>query len=106
VSTQDDFESHASKAATEVAHSGFMGRIHHALHTTPALVPRIVLVGSIIVFGILLGSKFFSPFALTLFLQQVQIVGIVTAAQWTHLLIGVLIIAAVAIDQWIRKVAA
>ena len=25
-------------------------------------------------------------------------------AQWTYLLIGVLIIAAVAIDQWIRKV--
>ena len=27
-------------------------------------------------------------------------------AQWTFLLIGVLIIAAVAVDQWIRKVAA
>jgi fructose transport system permease protein len=27
-------------------------------------------------------------------------------AQWTYLLIGVLIIAAVAVDQWIRKVAA
>jgi fructose transport system permease protein len=27
-------------------------------------------------------------------------------AQWTFLLIGALIIAAVAVDQWIRKVAA
>ncbi|NNL18608.1 MAG: ABC transporter permease, partial [Boseongicola sp.] len=27
-------------------------------------------------------------------------------AQWTFLLIGLLIIAAVAVDQWIRKVAA
>ena len=27
-------------------------------------------------------------------------------AQWTFLLIGILIIAAVAVDQWIRKVAA
>jgi len=27
-------------------------------------------------------------------------------AQWTYLLIGVLIIAAVAVDQWIRKVSA
>ena len=36
---------------------------------------------SILVFGLLLGSKFFSPFALTLILQQVQIVGIVGAAQ-------------------------
>ena len=33
------------------------------------------------VFGFLLGSKFFSPFSLTLILQQVAIVGIVGAAQ-------------------------
>ncbi|MGX9857106.1 ABC transporter permease (plasmid) [Limimaricola variabilis] len=56
-------------------------RIQHALHVTPALVPLIVLLVSIIVFGLLLGSRFFSPFALTLILQQVQIVGIVAAAQ-------------------------
>ena len=60
---------------------GMVGRFHHALHTTPALVPLIVLVLAIVVFGALLGSKFFSPFALTLILQQVQIVGIVAAAQ-------------------------
>jgi fructose transport system permease protein len=34
-----------------------------------------------VVFGSILGAKFFSPFALTLILQQVQIVGIVAAAQ-------------------------
>ncbi len=56
-------------------------RIQLALHATPALVPLIVLVLSIGVFGVLLGSKFFSPFALTLILQQVAIVGIVGAAQ-------------------------
>jgi len=39
------------------------------------------LVAAIVVFGLTLGSKFFSPFALTLILQQVQIVGIVAAAQ-------------------------
>jgi fructose transport system permease protein len=44
-------------------------------------VPLFVLLASIAVFGLLLGSKFFSPFALTLILQQVQIVGIVAAAQ-------------------------
>ncbi|QOL82699.1 ABC transporter permease [Pseudooceanicola spongiae] len=60
---------------------GFMHRVQHTLHVTPALVPLIVLVISIIVFGALLGSRFFSPFALTLILQQVQIVGIVAAAQ-------------------------
>ncbi|MDP4992299.1 MAG: ABC transporter permease, partial [Marivita lacus] len=56
-------------------------RFRLALHTTPALVPLIVLVSAIIVFGLALGSRFFSPFALTLILQQVQIVGIVAAAQ-------------------------
>ena len=40
-----------------------------------------VLLAATIVFGIFLGKKFFSPFALTLILQQVQLVGIVAAAQ-------------------------
>ncbi|WP_419247683.1 ABC transporter permease [Roseibium aggregatum] len=56
-------------------------KIQHTLHQTPSLVPLIVLMLSLIVFGLLLGSKLFSPFALTLILQQVQIVGIVAAAQ-------------------------
>lgn len=58
-----------------------LGRVQHALHSNPALVPLIVLLLSIVVFGTLLGSKFFSSFALTLILQQVAIVGIVGAAQ-------------------------
>ncbi len=58
-----------------------LARLQHALHVNPALVPLFVLLASIVVFGLLLGSKFFSPFALTLILQQVQIVGIVAAAQ-------------------------
>lgn len=56
-------------------------RIQQLLHMNPALVPLIVLLLSIAIFGLLLGSKFFSPFALTLILQQVQIIGIVAAAQ-------------------------
>ncbi len=60
---------------------GLLSRLQHALHSTPALVPLIVLVLSIAVFGTLLGSKFFSSFALTLILQQVAIVGIVGSAQ-------------------------
>ncbi|WP_417722102.1 ABC transporter permease [Salipiger sp.] len=68
-------------AEFEDSRKGLLHKFHHALHVTPALVPLIVLVISILVFGALLGSKFFSPFALTLILQQVQIVGIVAAAQ-------------------------
>ncbi|MDP2740581.1 MAG: ABC transporter permease [Pseudorhodobacter sp.] len=58
-----------------------LNRFQHLLHTTPSMVPLIVLVLSLVVFGALLGTKLFSPFALTLILQQVQIVGIVGAAQ-------------------------
>jgi fructose transport system permease protein len=80
-----DYESSLSTAASTVAEfekrTGFVHRLQHALHVSPALVPLIVLLLSIVVFGVLLGSKFFSPFALTLILQQVQIVGIVAAAQ-------------------------
>ena len=81
----DNFEAAASRsdvvAEFEPQKRGLFGRIQHILHVNPSFVPLIVLVVSIIVFGMLLGSKFFSPFALTLILQQVQIVGIVAAAQ-------------------------
>ncbi len=81
-----DFESSLGKASQTVAEfedhrNGLVHKIQHALHMNPSLVPLIVLLLSILVFGLLLGSKFFSPFALTLILQQVQIVGIVAAAQ-------------------------
>jgi fructose transport system permease protein len=68
-------------AKFETPQRGFMGTVQHWLHVNPALVPLIVLVASVVVFGALLGSKLFSPVALTLILQQVQIVGIVAAAQ-------------------------
>lgn len=86
MSSADNYEAAASGAESQVAEfshekRGVIGSIQHALHTNPALVPLIVLVASIAIFGMLLGQRFFSPFALTLILQQVQIVGIVAAAQ-------------------------
>lgn len=76
-------QANRTEAVAEFANSkkGFVAKLQHALHVNPALVPLFVLVASIVIFGALLGSKFFSPFALTLILQQVQIVGIVAAAQ-------------------------
>ena len=81
-----EFESAASKGPQSVAefddhHQTIGQKIQHTLHQTPSLVPLIVLLLSVLIFGLLLGSKFFSPFAMTLILQQVQIVGIVAAAQ-------------------------
>jgi len=68
-------------ASFESANRGALGTVQNWLHKTPSLVPLVVLVFSIATFGIILGGKFFSPFALTLILQQVAIVGIVGAAQ-------------------------
>lgn len=81
-----EFEKTISNSMNTVAKfedhkKGFMGVVQHRLHQTPALVPLIVLVVAIVIFGVLLGSKFFSAFAMTLILQQVAIVGIVGAAQ-------------------------
>ena len=83
---QADYESAAASSPQAVAsfdddRHGIGHKIQHTLHQTPSLVPLIVLLLSLVVFGALLGSKLFSPFALTLILQQVQIVGIVAAAQ-------------------------
>lgn len=68
-------------AEFEDSRKGLIGSIQHALHVNPALVPLIVLVTSVTLFGLLIGQRFFSPFAMTLILQQVQIIGIVAAAQ-------------------------
>ena len=81
-----EFEKVLKDSATEVASferhdKPLLERIQHMLHSNPALVPLIVLVLSVAIFGALLGSKFFSPFSLSLILQQVAIVGIVGAAQ-------------------------
>jgi fructose transport system permease protein len=81
-----DFEKGLSGSSTTVAsferhHRSPLERVQHVLHSNPALTPLIVLVLSLLVFGVTLGTKFFSPFALTLILQQVSIVGIVGAAQ-------------------------
>lgn len=85
-SDSKNFEAAAEGASTEVASfdehdKGLVGRFHDLLHSNPALVPLIVLIAAVIIFGIALGSRFFSPFAMTLILQQVQIVGVLAAAQ-------------------------
>ena len=86
MSTQTNFEAAAQDSpgqvvAFESGHPSLLQRIQHALHVTPSLVPLLVLLLSVTIFGLVVGSKFFSPFALTLILQQVQIVGILALAQ-------------------------
>ncbi len=81
-----EFEKVLKDSATQVASferhdRSLLERVQHILHSNPAFVPLIVLVLSLIFFGLILGSKFFSAFTLTLILQQVAITGIVGAAQ-------------------------
>lgn len=82
----NEFEKVLSDSSTQVAafdthDKSVLEKLQHFLHSSPAAVPLIVLVLSLIVFGLTLGGKFFSAFSLTLILQQVAIVGIVGAAQ-------------------------
>jgi len=81
-----DFEKRLAEADSRVAsfdegERSALGRAQHFLHSSPSAVPLLVLVLSVVIFGIIDGTKFFSPFALTLILQQVAIVGIVGVAQ-------------------------
>ncbi|WP_299879532.1 ABC transporter permease [uncultured Cocleimonas sp.] len=83
--SKQDFESVLSDSATDIASFSqkktLLDKIQSLLHANPALVPLIVLLMSLLIFGLILGDKFFSPFSLTLILQQVAIVGFVGAAQ-------------------------
>ena len=86
MSTPQSYEAAVAGSPDKVAEfdhgpQSLIQKFQHALHVTPSLVPLIVLVMSIVIVGLLLGSKFFSPFAMTLILQQVGIVGIVACAQ-------------------------
>jgi fructose transport system permease protein len=74
-------DSTAAVAEFEHAPRGMLGTIQHVLHANPTFVPVIVLVVSIAVFGVIAGERFFSPFNLSLIMQQVSINGILAAAQ-------------------------
>jgi fructose transport system permease protein len=74
-------ESSTDVASFDTDDKSFLQRFRHFLHSSPSAVSLIVLVLSLVIFGVLLGTKFFSAFSLTLILQQVAITGIVGAAQ-------------------------
>ena len=59
----------------------FTEQIHHILHGNITIVPMIVLLLSLAVFGMIIGDRFFAPFNLSLIIQQVSIIGILGIAQ-------------------------
>ncbi|HSM42860.1 MAG TPA: ABC transporter permease [Afifellaceae bacterium] len=81
-----DFEKGLDKAHAAVAEfedhaRSPVDRLQHILHGNPTLVPVIVLVISVIIFGFIAGERFFSTINLSLIIQQVSIIGILAAAQ-------------------------
>lgn len=70
-----------SLARFDAPKRGALGTLQHFLHANPTMVPVIVLALSVAVFGMLAGERFFSPFNLSLILQQVSIIGMLAAAQ-------------------------
>ncbi|WP_099867321.1 ABC transporter permease [Pararhizobium haloflavum] len=74
-------QSDRSLAEFEARHQSALDRIQHFLHGYPTMVPVIVLLVSVLAFGIVAGDRFFSAFNLSLIMQQVSIIGILAAAQ-------------------------
>lgn len=70
-----------SVAAFEGHDKNTLDRLQHFLHGNPTMVPVIVLLLSIGIFGVIAGGNFFSAFNLSLIMQQVSIIGILAAAQ-------------------------
>ena len=60
---------------------GMVKNFHHYLHAYPYLSPLIVVVLCIVLFGLIVGSRFLHPFNLSLIVQQVTIIGILGVAQ-------------------------
>jgi fructose transport system permease protein len=82
---RQDFEKSLADSVTEVAQfdepkRSLVQHIQHFLHSHPTAVPIIVLVVSVLAFGAI-ANNFFTPFNMTLIVQQVTIIGILGIAQ-------------------------
>ncbi len=75
-----------SVAAFEDDRRTLVERLQRFLHAYPIAVPVVVLVGSALIFSVLVGSRFYSPYNLSLVLQQVTIIAIIGIAQTTVIL--------------------
>ena len=83
---KEDYYSVARNAGEAVAEfSGekfsVANKIHRFFHSQPVAAPAVVLITSIIVFGLIVGDRFFHPYNFSLILQQVTIIGILAVAQ-------------------------
>ncbi len=68
-------------ASFESAERTILQRIQHFLHGNPTMVPVIIMVGTVLAFGIISGERFFTAFNLSLIIQQVTVIGVLACAQ-------------------------
>ena len=83
--TESDVEANSNGTDSAVAtferdDQTFLSYVRNAVRNYPTLVPALVLIVSILVFG-LIAPRFLSPAVLSLVLQQVTVIGIVAIAQ-------------------------
>ena len=83
---EDDIYSVGINTGGEVAdfsekHFSVGNKIHRFFHSQPVAAPALILLSSIIVFGFIVGDRFFHPYNFSLILQQVTIIGILAVAQ-------------------------
>ena len=74
-------ESDQSVAEFKAEKRSFVDQLQHILHGNITIVPMIVLILSCIGFGLVAGDRFFTPFNMSLIIQQVTIIGILGIAQ-------------------------
>jgi fructose transport system permease protein len=84
-SSSGSYESAAAASPQAVAQfkderTSFIHKVQHWLHQTPSAVPMIVLLISVVIFGLAAGN-FFRAGTLSLILQQIAVVGILGCAQ-------------------------
>jgi fructose transport system permease protein len=72
---------HHGVASFDDIDHGWLRRIQGFLHSYPTAIPFVVLIAGILIFAFIAGSRFFTPFNLSLVLQQVTIIGVLGIAQ-------------------------
>jgi fructose transport system permease protein len=74
-------EPETSLEINEGSKRSLLKQIQLFLHGSPTAVPFLVLLLGILLFSLIVGSRFFDPFNLSLVLQQVSIIAVVGIAQ-------------------------
>jgi fructose transport system permease protein len=71
----------AGVASFEEENPGAVRRLQHFFHQNPTTIPAIILVISVLVFGLVTGGKFFGALNLSLILTQVTLIALLGTAQ-------------------------